>query len=215
MIDKLARLCSVGLVLLLAAGWLAFGQLTNLMAPNRSELEGETATAPASYHSVTAPEIITSNGTTACGPCHRTYPHAKNALSKSFLNLHSPRLDCMVCHLEKSKKRPSRLGWFEWSLAGAKQSSAENMKAFLAPYIDDAGGRETFESRSGKMTAGFSDKEKHVIYTIDPPCTACHSSGGISIFMDAGYDGDTAERLVKMEHITKFAEGKTFYYPRF
>jgi hypothetical protein len=201
--------------LLLAAGWLAFGQETDLMAPDRNEVGGEATAEPATYHSIKPAAMISSNEATTCAPCHRPNPHAKKVFAKSFLNLHSPRLDCMVCHLEKSTKRATRLGWFEWSLAGVEPGTIENAKAFLAPYIDDAGGREVFESRSGKMAAGFSEKEKHAMYSIDPPCTTCHSSEGPAIFTDAGYDREAAERLAKMERISRYAEGKTFYYPRY
>ncbi len=215
--DKLVRLCSIALALLLSAGWFAFAQRTDLIARDRIEAQigsgGESAPASVSYHFVSTPDLPDPAGAAACVPCHGESPHKKASFSRAFLNLHGPRLDCMACHLEEKKRRPTRLGWFESTPAGLKGSSGDNMKAFLAPYVDGPGGREIFHGRSNGPAAEVSDEGKHRMDFDEPRCSSCHSGKGLAKL--EGYEGEALARLGKLDRITRFAEGQVFYYPRF
>jgi hypothetical protein len=119
----------------------------------------------------------------------------------------------MVCHLEEERRRPTRLGWFESTPAGLKESSGDSMTAFLAPYADGPDEREIFHGRSNGLAAEVSDEGKHLMDFDKPLCSSCHSDRAPARL--DGYEGEALARMGKLDRITRFAEGRVFYYPRF
>lgn len=215
MMNKVVRLCSLCLALTLATGWFVFGRLTDVVSPPLRGSTEKAAVLSGPYHVTLAPEFVELARAAACLPCHKDHPHKENTFSRAFLNLHAQRLDCLTCHLEKGKRRVAQLGWFELSSTGPNESSADNMNAFVAPYIPADGRREVYESRSGRMAVKVSAEGKHLDNLDSLRCSTCHSSSSPSILRDLGYGGNALERLEKLEYIAKFDEGKEFYYTRF
>jgi hypothetical protein len=215
MMNKAVRLSSLFLALTLTAGWLVFGNSTDVVSPPLRFSAEKEATLSGPYHGKPAPDFVGPAEAAACLPCHKDHPHKENTFSRAFLNLHAQRLDCLACHLEKGKRRAARLGWFELSLAGPNESSFKSANAFVAPYIPADSRHEVYESRSGQMVIEVSAEGKHLDDLDALRCSTCHSSSSPSILKDLGYGDDALERLVNLEYISKFDEGKEFYYTRF
>ena len=212
--NRLVRLCSIALAILLSAGWFAFAQRTDLGArESRIEPPGRSAPSPVPYHFVSASGLPAPARAAACLRCHGVIPHKKSSFSRAFLNFHAPRLDCMVCHLKEKKRTPTRLAWFESTPAGLKASSGDNMTAFLAPYVEGPDGREIISGRSNGPASEVSDEGKHRMDFDKPRCVSCHSAKNLTRL--EGYEGEALARLGRLDNITRFSEGKLFYYPRF
>lgn len=213
--DRIIRFCSLVFTLAFIAGWAAFGQHTGVASLYQADRGDEVVAPSVSYHDTQLPDLTLASNAEACVRCHPGLPHRKTAYARAFLNLHIGRFDCMVCHLEKEKRHDARWAWFEWSGARLSESSAGSTTAFLAPYFEDSGAYTIVESRTGGEAAEVSDEGKHVVTLDAPVCAACHSPGGRSFLKNAGYGEEELNRLENMQGITKFTEGKEFYYTRF
>jgi hypothetical protein len=215
MMNKAVRLCSLCLALILFAGWFVFGKFTDVVSPPSKLPTEKAASFSGPYHGKLLLDFVEPAQATGCVPCHKDHPHEKNTFSRAFLNLHGQRLDCLTCHLTKESRRTARLGWFELSPTGLKESSVNSTNAFVAPHILADNRSEVRESRSGRVVVRVSAEGNHLDDLDSLRCSFCHSSSNPSILLELGYDGVALERLVNLEYIAKFDEGKEFYYTRF
>ncbi|OGW61484.1 MAG: hypothetical protein A2V83_01085 [Nitrospirae bacterium RBG_16_64_22] len=65
------------------------------------------------FHNLPASDPLTKGRKTACFHCHGDFPHSKEPMMRSLLNMHTQFVGCMTCHADDRKvpEKSLRLRW--------------------------------------------------------------------------------------------------------
>ncbi|MBA4366857.1 MAG: hypothetical protein C0403_04385 [Desulfobacterium sp.] len=55
------------------------------------------------FHKTEQSYLERIDDSSACGVCHRLYPHSRNNIVRSFVNMHTGFLHCEVCHMKREE----------------------------------------------------------------------------------------------------------------
>jgi cytochrome c553 len=79
--------------------------------------EGRTAERLRHFHNLPAQDVTTLGAKTVCFSCHGDFPHSKEPMIRTLLNMHTQFIGCMTCHADDRKVPESalRLRWLNFS----------------------------------------------------------------------------------------------------
>jgi len=69
------------------------------------------------FHNVPSVDKVTLGKSNVCFECHGDFPHSKEPMIRSFLNMHTQFLGCMTCHTDPKKIDNSiiKFAWLNYS----------------------------------------------------------------------------------------------------
>ena len=69
------------------------------------------------FHNVPENDVLTIGKKSVCMHCHGDYPHSKEKMVRSLLNMHTQFIGCMTCHADEKKLGNSEIsfGWLNFS----------------------------------------------------------------------------------------------------
>ena len=114
---------------------------------------------------------------TGCASCHKGAPHEKNRSVRAFLNLHTGKLACQVCHADSQGMTYAKMGEGE----KAQVMALIGGRPIAAPSV--AGVIHTFAEGASFRPSG-------------PPCNSCHARNGKIVSVPGLYD-DYRRRLIE------------------
>lgn len=87
-----------------------------------------------------------------CFYCHGNYPHKKQRMIRSLLNMHTQFLGCMTCHVDGIPEQDIKIGWANYS--GIKPKG----KPFGLSYNPETGALEKTDDYYSKISPFVKDK---------------------------------------------------------
>jgi hypothetical protein len=129
--------------------------------------EGRTAERLRHFHNMPAQDRTTLGAKNVCFTCHGDFPHSKEPMIRTLLNMHTQFIGCLTCHVDDRKVPESvvRLRWLNYS--GIKVQG----KPFGTDLQADSGYLvETDDVYSKIVAYGQTDAgEKLLEVTLDDP----------------------------------------------
>jgi len=79
--------------------------------------EGRTAERLRHFHNAPAKDLTTLGDKNVCFICHGDFPHSKEPMVRTLLNMHTQFIGCMTCHADARKipESAQTLRWFNYS----------------------------------------------------------------------------------------------------
>jgi hypothetical protein len=79
--------------------------------------EGRTAERLRHFHNLPAEDITTLGAKNVCFTCHGDFPHSKEPMIRTLLNMHTQFIGCLTCHADDRKIPESalKLRWLNYS----------------------------------------------------------------------------------------------------
>ncbi len=129
--------------------------------------EGRTAESLRHFHNLPAQDITTLGAKNVCFACHGDFPHSKEPMIRTLLNMHTQFIGCMTCHADDRKIAESTLvlRWLNFSGIAVQGkpfgTDVERDTGFLLP-TDDVYSKIVPYARAGAQ-------EKLLEVTLDDP----------------------------------------------
>lgn len=79
-------------------------------------------------------KLVSSDRMEFCTQCHSDIPHKENKLIRSFLNMHSARINCATCHFEANKKKIDYL-WVNFNASTNKNKILKISPSYMGEPI--------------------------------------------------------------------------------
>jgi hypothetical protein len=79
--------------------------------------EGRTAERLRHFHNLPAEDVTTLGAKNVCFSCHGDFPHSKEPMIRTLLNMHTQFVGCITCHADDRKVAESalKLRWLNFS----------------------------------------------------------------------------------------------------
>jgi hypothetical protein len=152
----------------------------------------------------------------ACEGCHTDYPHKKNRITRAFFNMHSFKLSCLTCHIDKNDRKKVKFGWFD-SDANFKKDGIELKNTRITPYL-------VLDSYETAVERGIKDHDHlkrayklNVSLGKDVTCKSCHIKKGKLLLnlSSLGYTKDKIKILRTLDEATMYNRKNKWNYPDF
>ena len=176
-------------------------------------LEQQPAVVPPFHQRVAAVEPARG---TLCGNCHSTAPHRRDQARRAFLNGHTARMDCMVCHWRPEGEAQNKMLEYRWfsltdltvlAVDQLPELSSENQ--IKIAVLDDqqpvtVSSRHPFAEQAEKQWQAEEGRVElharlHVpLKTEGPACSDCHQSRAPLLDLKSlGYSEERQQALVQ------------------
>lgn len=129
--------------------------------------EGRTAERLRHFHNAPAQDVTTLGAKNVCFICHGDFPHSKEPMIRTLLNMHTQFVGCMTCHAD-DRKVPEAMLTLRWlNFSGIKVSG----KPFGTDVARDTGYLLPTDDVYSKIVpyARIDGQEKMLEVTMDDP----------------------------------------------
>jgi hypothetical protein len=152
----------------------------------------------------------------ACQECHTDYPHKIITETRAFYNMHSVRISCLTCHINKKDMGKVKFGWFD-NKENLKKNDGSFKDIQIAPYIIKDSLPiilETDIKDHDELKNMFNVK---LAKKTGLKCKSCHIKKG-RLFLDLSsldYSNDDIKRLRNLDEAGMYDREEQWIYPDF
>lgn len=205
--------------------------------------EGRTAERLRHFHNLPAQDITTLGAKNVCFICHGDFPHSKEPMVRTLLNMHTQFIGCMTCHADDRKLPEStvKLRWLNFSgiaVTGRPFGTdverdtgyllpTDDVYSRIVPYAQDKLLEVTLDDPEAKEFAKIqhklSDHDREAVKktfhrNVSPKgrfCTRCHTEENRSYlpFRELGFSERRIRDLTNLNFIGLMQKYRSFYMP--
>ncbi|HJW80974.1 MAG TPA: hypothetical protein VJ396_01925 [Acidiferrobacterales bacterium] len=205
--------------------------------------EGRTAERLRHFHNLPAQDITTLGAKNVCFICHGDFPHSKEPMVRTLLNMHTQFIGCMTCHADDRKLPESALvlRWLNFSgiaVTGRPFGTdverdtgyllpTDDVYSRIVPYAQDKLLEVTLDDPEAKEFAKIqhklSDHDREAVKktfhrNVSPKgrfCTRCHTEEARSYlpYRELGFSERRIRDLTNLNFIGLMQKYKNFYMP--
>jgi transposase-like protein len=188
----------------------------NIIQYEKLMAESETTNGYKKYHLTSAAVSNEAKVRFACQECHTDNPHKEIKDTRAFFNMHSAKISCLTCHIDKKDKGKVKFGWFD-NKENLKENVGKITDIQIAPYIVEdtlpiilEADIKNHEELKSKFNVKVAEKARL-------KCKSCHIKKG-RLFLDLsslGYSDDEIKRLRNLDEADMYDRKEQWIYPDF